>query len=167
MVYWCPLTGYLLGVHSISIAASHLFSVVVYGQVSKSRWLLANARLQKQSNVRHDATPESTTLSLLFPSLFRSLSLPAAPLGPDNFAAGGAFFIEALKFPAQKFLTKLFIKVWPRGRGGGRGVAAAKDEKTRRRRKSAQNFAAVPNVICGRGPSAAAKQKYQKKKKKL
>lgn len=60
--------------------------------------------VQKQSDVRHDATHQV------------SLSLSLSSAAPSRIAprnAGGAF-IQALKFPAQKFLTKLFIKVWPR-----------------------------------------------------
>lgn len=73
-----PLAGYLL-----AVPTHYSFLVVVYGQVSKvSLTFGKRARLQKQSNVRHDATPVSTSLSSSSPSPSSSctLSLPVAPL---------------------------------------------------------------------------------------
>lgn len=110
--------------------------------------------------------PESATLSL---SVFRSFSLPAAPLALDNFAAGGAFFIEALKFPAQKFLTKLFIKVWPRGQGRqgrGRGATEAKDVKTEKAKEKRAKLCRCAKRHLWAWSKCSGETKIPKKKKK-
>lgn len=100
-------------------------------------------------------------------SLSRSLSLLAAPLAPDNFAAGGAFFIEALKFPAQKFLTKLFIKVWPRGQGRqgrGRGATEAKDVKTEKAKEKRAKLCRCAKRHLWAWPKCSGETKIPKKK---